>query len=107
MKRAKKKKVKTSATVFPYFDPTKHYTVSGQKLNEWRDSMADESVKKSTMITIGVLASELNWNEDKIVEFYGDISRKIGYANNGNLSCEDVEAIIEKHTGMKFENRWY
>lgn len=95
MKRAKKKK-----------DRRERYLVSAKQMDKIRSDMSKQGVTLSSLIIIAHLASKFGWSEEEIVEFYLDVSRFTEFAYEGSLSPDDIQEIIERHTGMKMPWDW-
>lgn len=96
MKRAKKPKHPVRGKI----------ELSPKQIDKMTSQIAKECTWKVQMINIAYLSERFGWGEDEMVEYFEDVSRFIGYADEGVLKAQDVEEIIKKRTGMTVSYDW-
>lgn len=96
MKRTKKKK----------HDVRGKLELSPKQIDKMVSEIAKECTWKVQMITIAHNAERFGWGEDEIIEYFQDMSRFIGYADEGVMKAKDVEEIIKRRTGMTMGYDW-
>lgn len=78
------------------------YEVSEKQLRKIKQEVSREAVEKTCLLSIAVMADRLNLSEDEICTIAEDISRWAQYLDDHVLKLEEVAAVIEKKTGIKF-----
>lgn len=80
--------------------------LSPKQIDKLTAQIAKECTWKVQMINIAHLSEKFGWGEDEMVEYFEDVSRFIGYADEGILKAIDVEEIILRRTGMTVKYDW-
>lgn len=68
--------------------------------------MAEEATHRCCMLLLGIL-SQRGWSEEQLLDLFDEMARLNSYAIDGVLPCKDVQDIIGKYNGMRFERKWY
>lgn len=78
------------------------YEVSEKQLERIKRQVAKETIEKTCLLSIAVMADRLDLSEDEICVVASDITRWAQYLDDHVLKLEEVAEVIEKKTGIKF-----
>ena len=94
MKRAKPKR-----------DARAKYTLSDKQLKKIKADVTAEAVTKTGMLYLVALA-EKGWGEDDIVDLFETISRYTKYIDDKVVKIKEIQAMIERKTGITIKGKW-
>ena len=78
------------------------YEISEKQLQKIKQQVSKEAVEKTCLLSIAVMADELNLSEDEICKIAKSISLWAQFLDDHVLKIEEVADIIEKKSGIKF-----
>ena len=81
------------------------YTLSDKQLAKIKAEATSEAVVKTGMLYLVALA-EKGWNEDQIVDLFETISRYTKYIDDKVVKIKEIQAMIERKTGITIKGKW-
>lgn len=86
-------------------DIRKKYTLSEKQLMKVKQEVTEEAVTKTGLLYLAALADR-GWSDDDIVDLFEEIRRYVGYLDDKLVRIKEVQAVIEKKTGMVIKGKW-
>lgn len=86
-------------------DIRKKYTLSEKQLMKVKQEVTEEAVTKTGLLYLAALADR-GWSDDDIVDLFEEIRRYVGYLDDKLVRIKEVQAMIEKKTGMVIKGKW-
>ncbi len=70
-----------------------------------KQEVTEEAVTKTGLLYLAALADR-GWSDDDIVDLFEEIRRYVGYLDDKLVRIKEVQAMIEKKTGMVIKGKW-
>lgn len=76
--------------------------LSDKQIERLKRDIANEATQKAFLLTIAAMDDTLNLNENKICEVAEDVERWAEQLNRHILKINEIAAVIEQKTGIRF-----